>query len=80
LTVGGRAAAPVAFATAALTMTLLALCLAILVGTAQQRVVDALKGGTQRVKQWSGVILLLVGAWLIALAIWADFFARLFPV
>ena len=61
-------------------MSLLAFGVAILVGTAQQRAVDALKEGTQRIKRWSGAILLLVGAWLIALAIWADFFARLFPV
>ena len=61
-------------------MTLLAFGLAVLIGMAQQRVVDALKEGTQRVKRWSGAILLLAGAWLIALALWADFFARLFPV
>lgn len=61
-------------------MTLLTFALAILVGAAQQRVVDALKEGTRRVKRWSGVILLLVGVWLIALAVWADFFTRLFPV
>ena len=78
--VGGRAAALGAFATAALTMVLLAFTLAILIGTAQERMVDTLKEGTQRVKRWSGAVLLLVGAWLIALAIWADFFAGFFPV
>lgn len=61
-------------------MALLMFALAILIGAAQQRVVETLKAGTQRVKQWSGLVLLLVGSWLIALAVWADFFARIFPV
>lgn len=63
-----------------MTMALLTFGLAVLVGAAQQRVVDALKAETQHVKRWSGGVLLLVGAWLIALAVWADFFASLFPV
>jgi hypothetical protein len=54
--------------------------LAFLIGAAQQRVVAALKEGTQQVRRWSGAILLLVGAWLIASMIWADFFARFLPV
>jgi len=61
-------------------MAVLMLVLAVLVGAAQERLVDRLKAGTRQVKQWSGVVLLLVGAWLIALAIWAEFFARIFPV
>jgi hypothetical protein len=80
LTVGGREAAFAAFVLAAVTMALLMFALAFLIGTAQQRVVEALKAGTQQVKQWSGLVLLLVGGWLIALAVWADFFARIFPV
>lgn len=54
--------------------------LALLIGAAQERLVDAMRAGTRQIKQWSGVVLLLVGAWLIALAIWAEFFARIFPV
>lgn len=61
-------------------MAVLMLALAFLVGAAQERVIDHLKGGTQQVKRWSGVILLMVGAWLIALALWADLFGRIFPV
>lgn len=77
---GGQGAAFAAFVTAALTMALLMLALAFLVGAAQQRVINTLKEGTQQVKKWSGAILFLVGAWLIVLAVWADFFARVFPV
>ena len=54
--------------------------LAVLVGAAQERVVDELKAGTSRVKRWSGLVLLGAGLWLLVLAIWADFFARFFPV
>lgn len=56
------------------------LVLAVLVGAAQEQLVDSLKAGTRQIKRWSGVVLLLVGAWLIALAIWAEFFAGIFPV
>ena len=61
-------------------MVLLIFGLALLVGAAQQRVVEILKAGTQQVKRWGGVVVMAVGAWLIVLAIWADFFARVFPV
>lgn len=37
-------------------------------------------GMRPRSKQWADVILILVGAWFLILAIWADFFARIFPV
>ena len=77
LATGGRSAA---FVVTALTMVFLVFALALLVGAAQQRVVEALKAGTQQVKRWGGVVVMAVGAWLIILAIWADFFARVFPV
>lgn len=77
---GGRAAAFSAFVAAGVTMALLMFALAILIGLAQQRVVDALKAGTQQVKRWSGAVLAGVGLWLIVLALWAEAFARLFPV
>ncbi|HSM58842.1 MAG TPA: hypothetical protein VK879_21995 [Candidatus Sulfomarinibacteraceae bacterium] len=61
-------------------MALLMFALAFLIGAAQEQMVAALKASTQQMKRWSGVVLLLVGAWLIVLAIWAQFFARVFPV
>lgn len=50
------------------------------IALAQERVVDTLRAGVVQVKQWGGRILILVGIWLIALGIWAAFFARFFPV
>lgn len=41
---------------------------------------ERLKARTKDVKRWGGYVLLLIGSWLILLAIFADFFATLFPV
>jgi hypothetical protein len=54
--------------------------LALLVTTAQQRVVRAVRVTTPLVKRFGGLVLVLVGLWFLALAIWADFFATVFPV
>jgi len=32
------------------------------------------------VKRWGGHVLITLGLWFIALAVFADFFAELFPV
>jgi len=47
---------------------------------ARTRLVERLKARTKDVKRWGGYVLLLIGSWLILLAIFADFFATLFPV
>ncbi len=74
------AAALVAFAVAAVALVVLMFALALLIATAQQRTVLALRAGAPAVKRWGGRILLVVGAWLLALSAFADFFARAFPV
>jgi hypothetical protein len=61
-------------------ITLLALALATAIAAAQERLVGAMRAGVTQVKQWGGVILIGVGVWFLILAIWADFFARIFPV
>lgn len=61
-------------------MTLVLFALAMAVGLAQEQVVTGLKQSTQAIKRWSGVVLILVGVWLLALAIWAKAFAGLFSV
>lgn len=32
------------------------------------------------IKRWGGWILITVGVWLLALAVFSEFFARVFPV
>ena len=77
---GGVTAALIAFAVAALMMVLLMFTLALTIGAAQQRTVEAMRAGAPAVKVWGGRILLLVGAWFIALGVFASFFADVFPV
>lgn len=61
-------------------MMLLMFTLALLIALAQEQLVSSLKNKTQLVKKWGGRILIVVGLWLMTLAIWADFFAQIFPV
>jgi hypothetical protein len=65
---------------AAATLVVLMLFLVSAIGTAQERVVSRLRASPAFVKRWGGWILVVVGGWFIVLAIWADFFARVFPV
>ncbi|MGH2562537.1 MAG: hypothetical protein ACRDJH_26045 [Thermomicrobiales bacterium] len=80
VTMGGWEASLAAFVVAALIIVLLLFGLAMAIGTAQEQVVATLRASTAQVKRWGGWILILVGVWSIALAIWADWFARIFPV
>lgn len=70
----------IAFLIAALTITLLLFGLSYAVGAAQEGVVDWLKTSAPAVKHWGGYILVAVGAWFIALGIFAGFFSDIFPV
>lgn len=77
---GGIGASLAAFGTAGLVIVLLLFGLAAAVATAQERVVSTLQAGVTQIKRWGGVILIAVGLWTLASAVWADEFARLFPV
>jgi len=54
--------------------------LALTIATAQERTVAAIEARAGAVKRWGGRVLLIVGAWFVALGVFADAFARLFPV
>ena len=69
---GGQLAAFSAFAIAAATMFLTMFGLAAVIGLAQDSTIGPLRGSGRLVKRWSGAILVLVGAWLIALALWNE--------
>ncbi len=69
-----------AFGIAALMIVILMFVLALVVGAAQQRTVDALKAGAPTVKRWGGRVLVIVGVWFITLGVFSDFFADVFPV
>jgi hypothetical protein len=77
---GGFTAAMVAFVNAALVIVVLMFFLAFTIATAQDRLLGAIRGQVSTVKRWSGWVLIAIGAWFIILAVFADFFASLFPV
>jgi hypothetical protein len=54
--------------------------LALAIALAQERTVQSIQSRAPAVKRWGGRILLLVGAWFVALGVFAGFFADLFPV
>lgn len=70
----------IAFGVAASVIVLLLFGLTLAIGTARQHVLATLHANTTRIKQLTGLILLLVGLWTLALALWADTFATIFPV
>lgn len=50
------------------------------VAGAQDQTVQRIRAQAPRVKRWGGWILMVVGAWFLILAAFADFFAEIFPV
>jgi hypothetical protein len=54
--------------------------LALTLASAQEHVVQGMVSRAPTVKRWGGRILLIVGAWFVLLGVFADAFARLFPV
>ena len=53
---------------------------ALTVARAQEGLLARIQAHAPVVKRWSGVVLLVVGVWFLALAAFADFFADVFPV
>jgi hypothetical protein len=54
--------------------------LAAALATVQEKAVESMREGVPAVKRWGGRVLISVGLWFIALAAFAGFFARIFPV
>jgi protein-S-isoprenylcysteine O-methyltransferase Ste14 len=67
-------AAFTAFAAASLTIIGLVFGLVMVISTAQKRVITKLRTSVNQVRRWGGVVLIVVGAWLIILAIFANAF------
>lgn len=74
------AASFIAFVVAALTIILLIFGLAFAVGSAQEGLITYLKTGAPVVKRWGAYILIIIGVWFIILAVFAGYFASIFPV
>ena len=53
---------------------------AFAVAGAQASTLERIKVQAPAVKTWGGRVLIALGVWFLALAVFADFFAELFPV
>lgn len=65
---------------AATAIVLLAFAAAFLVTIGREGVTARIGEGAPTIKRWGGVVLVLVAGWFIALGVFADFFASVFPV
>lgn len=65
---------------AAVTIIIIMAFLMLLVGTAQNRLLQPLRAGVQSIQRGGGLVLIVVGIWLMILAIWVGTFAQLFAV
>ena len=70
----------IAFAVAAGAIILLAFASAFGVAAAQERFAERLQSAAPTMKRWGGIVLVLVGAWFVALGVFAETFAGVFPV
>lgn len=77
---GGATSAFTAFVLAGLVLVVMFLMLSLVVGHAQERTMTRIQASSPQIKRWGGWILVTVGVWFVILAIWADFFAGVFPV
>ncbi len=77
---GGFAAAFTAFVVAALVLVGLVFIAAFSVTRAENATLERIKVQAPTVKRWGGRILVAVGVWFLLLAIFAEFFADVFPV
>ncbi|MGH2950179.1 MAG: hypothetical protein ACRDPC_28595 [Solirubrobacteraceae bacterium] len=80
LTIGGSAAAFAAFVAAATVIALLLFGFAMVVARAQESTVKAIRARAGQVKRYGGYVLVAVGLWTFLLAVFAELFARYFPV
>ncbi len=77
---GGVAAASTAFGLAAIVIVVLMFTAAFTVSRAQEATVERIQATAPKIKRWGGAVLVAVGLWFISLAVFADFFAQIFPV
>lgn len=70
----------IAFVVAAVTIMGCVFAAAAGVAAAERATLRRIEAQASQVKRWTGLVVLGVGVWLVALALFADTFAQLFPV
>lgn len=68
------------FIVAAMALVGLVFTSAFAVAGAQESTLERIKAQAPTVKRWGGRVLIVLGVWFLALAVFAIFFAELFPV
>ena len=53
---------------------------AFAVARAEESTLERIKVQAPTVKRWGGRLLIAIGVWFLTLAIFADYFERIFPV
>jgi hypothetical protein len=69
-----------AFVAAAVVLVSLLFGASFVVVGARETTLERVRASAPTIKRWGGYVLIVVGAWFVALGIWADTFAALFPV
>lgn len=70
----------IAFIVSGVVLAAMFVGLSFVVGSVQEKTLERIRAGARDVKKWGGWILIIVGSWFVVLAIWAEFFAKIFPV
>ncbi len=65
---------------AGVTLVALTFSAVLAVATAEERVASRLKARTPGIKRFSGYLVMLVGVWMLVLAVFADWLANIFTV
>lgn len=69
-----------AFVVAAATIGACVFTAAFTIARAEQATLASIEARAPQVKRWTAWLLVAVGVWFIVLAVFADFFADVFPV
>lgn len=65
---------------AAVVLVVLLFGASLLVVGAREETLEHARASAPAVKRWGGYVLIVVGAWFMALGVWAEAFAEVFPV
>lgn len=74
---GGAGVAFAAFLAAAAVLVLLLFVASVGTALARDRAVAWGRGQAASFRRWGGWVAIVIGSWLITLAVWADTFARI---
>lgn len=69
-----------AFVTAAITIMICVFAASTGVARAEQATLQRIEARAPQIKRWTGWVVAAVGVWFLVMAVFANFFADVFPV